>query len=130
MYTTYQLYHSVNIQKKYFKLHNLNIFNTTICLFFYFGEGLHRLCLLPDPFEFFLFISIQIHLFHPLTPNHSHTSWVGINIIHDKVLLHIIPHQRGMPILTIFFGKIYFQTLVSLKNSNIVNILQYYQMQY
>lgn len=94
--------------KKYFKHHNLNIFNTTICLFIlervYIGYVCYPIHLI------FFFILIQIHLYHySHQTTHTQVGEVYLKIIHDKVLLHIMPHQRGKHILTIYFGKSIFQ---------------------
>lgn len=67
-----------------------------------------------------------IYTIHSHHTTHTQVGEVNIKIIHDKVLLHIMPHKRGMPSLTIFFGKIYFPTWVPLKNSDFVNIFQYH----
>lgn len=50
-----------------------------------------------------LFYSFQYRCIHTIHSHHTTRTQVGkviIKIIHDKVLLHIMPHQTGMPILT------------------------------
>lgn len=47
-----------------------------------------------------------IFAIHSHHTTHTQVGKVNIKVIHGKALHHIIPLLRGMPILTIFFGKI------------------------
>lgn len=64
----------------------------------------HFNCQMNSFFSFFQYKYIfAIHSHHT---THTQVGKVNIKVIHGKALLHIIPLLRGMPILTIFFGKI------------------------
>lgn len=61
------------------------------------ADSMHRTTALHYKYIF------AIHSHHT---THTQVGKVNIKVIHGKALLHIIPLLRGMPILTIFFGKI------------------------
>lgn len=64
----------------------------------------HFNCQMNSFFSFFQYKYIfAIHSHHT---THTQVGKVNIKVIHVKALLRIIPLLRGMPILTIFFGKI------------------------
>lgn len=49
---------------------------------------------------FYSFQYRYIHTINSHNTTHTQVKKVNTKIIHDKVLLHIMPHQTGMPILT------------------------------
>lgn len=62
----------------------------------------HFNCQMNSSFFQYKYI-FAIHSHHT---THTQVGKVNIKVIHGKALRHIIPLLRGMPILTIFFGKI------------------------